>query len=131
MGQVLDAVAAFAPMIVLAIVTAPMADSSETLAGMLWLPALLFCLVYLFFSDALPEGQSLGKRIMGIAVVDRRTGRPCTAWQAFVRNVLLAILGFFDWIFIFGERHQRLGDMVAGTIVVEAASVGVPQVQYQ
>jgi uncharacterized RDD family membrane protein YckC len=108
-----------------------MEDSSETLAGMLWLPALLFCLAYIIFSDALPEGQSLGKRVMGIAVVDRRTGRPCTAWQSFLRNVLLAILGFFDWIFIFGERHQRLGDMAAGTIVVEAWSVGVPQIQYQ
>jgi len=23
-----------------------------------------------------------------------------------------------DWLFIFGEKHQRLGDKVAGTIVV-------------
>jgi hypothetical protein len=37
----------------------------------------------------------------------------------FVRNLLLAILGFFDRIFILGERHQRPGDKAAGTIVVD------------
>jgi uncharacterized RDD family membrane protein YckC len=35
-----------------------------------------------------------------------------------VRNILLSILGPIDWIFIFGERRQRLGDKAAGTIVV-------------
>jgi uncharacterized RDD family membrane protein YckC len=30
----------------------------------------------------------------------------------------LAILGPIDRIFIFGERHQRLGDKAAGTIVI-------------
>jgi hypothetical protein len=25
-----------------------------------------------------------------------------------------------DWIFIFGERYQRLGDKIVGTIVVMA-----------
>jgi uncharacterized RDD family membrane protein YckC len=28
------------------------------------------------------------------------------------------ILGPIDWIFIFGDRRQRLGDKAAGTIVV-------------
>jgi uncharacterized RDD family membrane protein YckC len=28
------------------------------------------------------------------------------------------VLGPIDWIFIFGERHQRLGDMLAGTVVI-------------
>jgi hypothetical protein len=30
------------------------------------------------------------------------------------------LLGPIDWIFIFGDRHQRLGDKIAGTIVVTA-----------
>jgi uncharacterized RDD family membrane protein YckC len=54
-----------------------------------------------------------------MTVVDAKTGAPCTVWQSFVRNLLLAILGPLDWIFILGERHQRLGDKAAGTIVVE------------
>ena len=51
-------------------------------------------------------------------VVDDKTGEPCPFGQSFIRNVLLAVLGPIDWIFIFGERRQRLGDMAAGTIVV-------------
>jgi hypothetical protein len=31
-----------------------------------------------------------------------------------------ALLGPLDWIFIFGSTHQRLGDMIAGTVVIEA-----------
>jgi uncharacterized RDD family membrane protein YckC len=37
-----------------------------------------------------------------------------------VRNALLAVLSFVDWIFIYGSRQQRLGDMAANTLVVEA-----------
>jgi uncharacterized RDD family membrane protein YckC len=69
--------------------------------------------------------------MLDIAVVDRRSGRPCSAGQSFLRNLLLALLGFFDWVFILGERHQRLGDKVAGTIVVDVVPARVAQVHYQ
>ena len=72
---------------------------------------------YLLLADALPRGQSLGKRAMGTAVVDSRTGRPCGIGQSVLRN-FLGILGIIDWIFIFGRMRQRLGDMAAGTLVV-------------
>jgi uncharacterized RDD family membrane protein YckC len=55
-----------------------------------------------------------------VRVVDARTGEPCTYRQSFIRNILLTFLGPIDWLFIFGERHQRLGDKAAGTIVVTA-----------
>ena len=51
-------------------------------------------------------------------VIDARTQVPCCYGQSFVRNLLLAVLGPIDWIFIFGDRHQRLGDIVAGTVVI-------------
>jgi uncharacterized RDD family membrane protein YckC len=60
--------------------------------------------------------------VVGITVIDQRSGLPCSAGQSFVRNLLLSVCGFFDWIFIFGERRQRLGDMAAQTIVVDVAS---------
>ena len=72
---------------------------------------------YFFFADGLHEGQSFAKRWLGIRVVDAKTGAPCTSWQSFGRNVF-TILGPLDWIFIFGERRQRLGDKPAGTIVI-------------
>jgi uncharacterized RDD family membrane protein YckC len=122
-GQMLDALIALMPIIGIALITALGPEPIASVAHNFWLAALLLCLAYLFFSDALPGGQSFGKQMLGIAVVDQRSGRPCSAWQSFVRNLLLSILGFFDWIFIFGEQHQRLGDMAAGTIVVDAATV--------
>lgn len=82
----------------------------------------LFFVLYLLFADCLPRGQSWGKKGLGIAVVEQQTGKPCGAWRSFVRNLSLLVLGFFDWIFIFGRTCRRLGDMLAGTIVVKRPS---------
>lgn len=75
-------------------------------------------LAYLLLADGLPHGQSVGKRAIDIAVIDRRTRDPCTYGQSFLRNFLLMLLGIIDWVFIFGHTRQRLGDMAANTIVV-------------
>lgn len=126
LGQALDAIIAILPFFGAGFIDSVAPEFAETL-GFLWLAAMLFCLSYLFFADALPGGQSFGKRMLGIAVVDERSGRPCSLGQSFARNFALAILGFLDWIFIFGQRHQRLGDKAANTIVVnvERASAGI------
>lgn len=58
-------------------------------------------------------------RWLGMNVVSAYSGRPCSFGHSFIRNLLLALLGPIDWIVIFGERHQRLGDKAAGTVVVE------------
>jgi uncharacterized RDD family membrane protein YckC len=73
---------------------------------------------YLLLADGLPRGQSIGKRAVDIAVIDRQTRKPCTFIQSFLRNFLLMLLGIIDWVFIFGRTRQRLGDMAANTIVV-------------
>ncbi len=78
----------------------------------------LWSIFYYLLADGLHGGQSLAKQWLGMRVVDADTGAPCTFGQSFVRNLLLAVLGPIDWLFIFGDRHQRLGDKAAGTIVV-------------
>jgi uncharacterized RDD family membrane protein YckC len=120
----LDAIVAVVPVVVFALIGSM--AGSDSLAGMLLLPAILFAILYVLFCDCLPGGQSTGKRMLGIAVVDQQSGRPCSPGQSFMRNLLLGILGFFDWIFIVGEGRRRLGDIVAGTIVVEAGTAGAP-----
>jgi uncharacterized RDD family membrane protein YckC len=75
--------------------------------------------MYLLFADGLGKGQSYGKRMVGIAVVNRRTLEYCTFGQSFFRNISLVFLGWLDWIFIVGKDRQRLGDMVARTIVIK------------
>jgi uncharacterized RDD family membrane protein YckC len=77
---------------------------------------------YFIFSDALPNGQSLGKIPLGIFVVCRSTRKPCSITQAFTRNVLSPALGFIDAILILGERRQRLGDRLANTVVIHRAA---------
>jgi uncharacterized RDD family membrane protein YckC len=76
-------------------------------------------------ADGLRNGQSLGKRLAQTRVIQAATGKPCTYWQSLVRNLVLLFLGPIDWIFILGERRQRLGDMVVGTIVVPAGEAAV------
>ena len=75
---------------------------------------------YMVLADGLHEGQSFSKQWLGTRVVDANTGAACTFGQSFVRNITLIVLGVIDCIFVFGDRHQRLGDKIAGTIVVTA-----------
>ncbi|BAZ16910.1 hypothetical protein NIES4071_87880 [Calothrix sp. NIES-4071] len=79
----------------------------------------ILAIFYRFFSDALNEGQSLGKQAMGISVVDAVSKRPCTIMQSFIRNLFLSSLGLIDLIFIFSKKRQRLGDRIANTIVIK------------
>ena len=84
--------------------------------GFLNTVGLLLGLSYFLLADGLPGGQSLGKRVMKIKVLDEH-GRPCNFGQSFLRN-LTAFLGILDWAFIFGVEHRRLGDRAANTWVV-------------
>src|SRR5262252_9772547 len=78
---------------------------------------------YWIVPEALWAGKSLGKLALQLRVVDVRGG-PVTAGQAIVRN-LFRIVDFLPVYYAAGAiaifvsaRNQRLGDMVAGTIVV-------------
>ena len=113
-GQFLDGLVAMAPVIVAFMITVVMQRTGIVLIVV----ACIFAFLYHLLADGLDGGQSIGKRLVGIRVVSAETGAPCTFGQSFIRNFLLAILGPIDWIFIFGERRQRLGDKAAGTIVI-------------
>jgi len=70
------------------------------------------------FVDGLPGGQSLGKRFTHTGVVHVDSELPCTYWQSCVRNVAM-VLGVIDAAFIVGKQRRRLGDMLAGTKVIQ------------
>jgi len=113
-GQVVDGFIASLPFLV----TIPVSMIMPSIGWLLSLVAIAWAAFYYFFADGFRGGQSYAKRWLGIHVIDAATGAPCTFGQSLLRNVLLAVLGPIDWIFIFGDRHQRLGDKAAGTIVV-------------
>jgi uncharacterized membrane protein SpoIIM required for sporulation/uncharacterized RDD family membrane protein YckC len=84
-----------------------------------------FLIVYGYFTlfEALAQGRTPGKRRIGIRVV-RDTGHAVTFGAAAVRNLLraadflpIAYLGGLVLVALH-PRGKRLGDMVAGTIVV-------------
>jgi uncharacterized RDD family membrane protein YckC len=113
-GQIIDGFICGVPFILFPL----FASFSHFLGIVAFCIALGWSVFYYFFCDGFTGGQSFGKRMLGLHVIDARTETPCSFGQSFLRNLLLAILGPIDWIFIFGERHQRLGDMAAGTVVI-------------
>lgn len=82
----------------------------------------LWIIYYTYFEGT--SGQTIGKRVMNIRVISADGGQ-LTMLQAFVRNVLrivdylptLYILGIL--LFFVNSERQRIGDMVAGTVVVQ------------
>jgi uncharacterized RDD family membrane protein YckC len=75
-------------------------------------------------------GKTPGKAIMGIKVVNAE-GKPPGIWKAFLRY-LLWIVDDFPYIIplltgfiaaLTSQRNQRVGDMVAGTFVVDKNAV--------
>ncbi|MBI2932460.1 MAG: RDD family protein [Planctomycetes bacterium] len=98
-----------------------------------WDPAMLMLigagyLVHAVYGFALEAwcGQTIGKRLVGIRVIDRGRNR-LSVWRALTRNVLrcvdayhlLAVVGLAS--IIATRRKQRIGDLIAGTVVVQTA----------
>lgn len=79
--------------------------------------------VYPAACEAWAGGRTLGKRIVGLRVVDE-SGRAASTGQAWIRNII-RIADLLPPPYLIGlafvglhPRHQRLGDLVAGTLVV-------------
>ena len=115
LGQFLDSLICVGIVLVSVI---PMAVS-ESFGRVTFILGMFCAIFYYIFGDGFRGGQSYGKRVVHTAAIDATTGVPCSFGQALVRNLFLALLGIFDWIFIFGKKRQRLGDKVANTIVVK------------
>ena len=95
-----------------------------------WVYAVMIVLLFLIFSGYFAffewawSGQTPGKRWLKLRVI-REDGRPITFWEATVRNLLRTFdmmpAPFYSigLISVFASsRDQRIGDMVAGTVVV-------------
>jgi len=98
-------------------------------------------LAYLLIGDGFFDGRSIGKRLIGLRVVSADTFKSCTFRESVFRNSTLGIGYFlyevlwFGWVFILlvcalefivllGSRNgMRIGDEIAGTIVVESAQM--------
>jgi len=94
-----------------------------------WIVALLGLLSFLFlwgyyiFFELVWNGQTPGKRLVGLRVV-RRDGTPITLSEAFIRNLVRIVdlmptgYGVGLIVMFIDAQSRRLGDLAAGTLVV-------------
>ncbi|MDH4131389.1 MAG: stage II sporulation protein M [Gemmatimonadota bacterium] len=112
----------FALLVITIVVSASAYESTWFFAiyGILWFAS---SWGYFVFFEGLRAGQTPGKRRVGIRVV-RDTGHPVSVGAAAIRN-LLRLADFLPPPYLLGAilvgihpRGKRLGDLVAGTVVV-------------
>lgn len=83
---------------------------------------------YFFLFEFFSGGRTLGKKLVGIRVI-QENGHSITLLSSFIRNLIRIIdslptaylLGII--MIFFHSKHKRLGDLVAGTIVVHERKV--------
>jgi uncharacterized RDD family membrane protein YckC len=80
------------------------------------------------------RGFSPGKAMMGVKLVNAE-GRPPGVLRAFLRYILLIVVDGFPYIIPYltgfvvalnSQRNQRVGDMAAGTFVIDKNAAQVP-----
>lgn len=83
----------------------------------------LLFLLYKLLLEAFWNGQTVGKRIVGIRVI-RSNGLPVQFLQVLIRNMMRPV-DYLPGSYILGaitilatRRNQRVGDLVAGTVVI-------------
>jgi hypothetical protein len=101
-------------------------------------------LAYLLVADGFAGGRSIGKRLIGLQTILPDTREPAGFRESIIRNIPFAVaqLAFavpyvgwlvsaavvvFEAILIIGnERGRRLGDELAGTQVLDAGRLALP-----
>lgn len=109
--------------------------------SMLFYPfGVILTVIYMSIADSLYGGQSVGKKLMGFAVISLEDGKPCSLKQSIIRNLPIIIpLAFAiipPWGIIFCtilipplmlleiylllklDSGHRLGDVMADTTVI-------------
>ncbi|MHA2362568.1 MAG: RDD family protein [Candidatus Hodarchaeales archaeon] len=98
-----------------------------TLDSVLSNGSFLCCIFYPLWKDGIKNGQSYGKKFVDLRVVKYNTGQPAEVGDSIVRNCGEPLLGcctcgctsFISLVMLlFTEEKRRVGDYLAGTIVI-------------
>jgi uncharacterized RDD family membrane protein YckC len=128
---------AVAALMALLVVLPMMAVTQGSVVTTVFLAALVIftfvCWVgYDIYCELRHNGQTLGKRVAGLRVI-REGGAPVDFRSSCIRNLLwiadyLPVFYLLGGLLVtFSSRHQRLGDMAAGTLVVRERATRVPR----
>ena len=99
------------------------------LLGLIVVGAIGWAIYYMFTKDGREGGQSVGKEMLDLMVVNIKTNEPCKPSESAVRTVILFLLqlvplaGFLvePIVAIAAEDGRRLGDRVVDTQVIRAS----------
>lgn len=102
-----------------------------TATGILLVMIFLNTWGYYTISEGFFKGQSIGKHFCGLRVI-RDGGYPITFWPALLRNLVrsadaIVFYGIGVTAMLLTRRFQRLGDLVAGTVVIQERSLSLPR----
>jgi uncharacterized RDD family membrane protein YckC len=123
-------------LIISVIIVLSMIDASA-FAGIMMIAVFLIFWFYPVLFELFLDGQSPGKKAYGLRVVSE-DGTPLTFASSLLRN-LLRFVDALPIVYLAGlvtcmsnRRFQRIGDLVAGTMVVYVAEpITVPQINVQ
>lgn len=90
-------------------------ESQNTVAFVMPFIFALFPTMFVF-RDLIMRGRSVGKRLTGLIILDKRTGEPIKSSKLIIRNLFLIILQIDAVILL--VSGQSVGDRVAHTAVV-------------
>ena len=79
-------------------------------------------LAYALLKDTLYDGRSIGKKMMGLQVINSQTLTPCKMMESVIRNVslLIPVFSLVEVIMVFVDKDNlRFGDKWANTMVIE------------
>lgn len=130
--SIIGMIIAFAMITDLSQVGAGVSSASGWVQALLIIVFFLILTGYFAFFEWLWNGQTPGKRLLKLRVI-REDGRPIGFWEASVRNLIRSFdmmpapfysIGLIS-VFV-ATRDQRIGDMVAGTVVVREREAEAP-----
>jgi len=75
-----------------------------------WFP--LIFIIYL--NKDFAKGKSIAKRILGLRIVDHKTGETANEWQCFLRNIF-TMLWPIEVLFTLFSPTRKIGDYLAST----------------
>ena len=79
-----------------------------------------FLIVFVYLNKDFFNGKSPAKRILGYRVINRKTEKPATELQCFVRNLTICVAWPLEVVVGFINPERRIGDFIANTKVVES-----------
>ena len=73
-------------------------------------------------------GQTIGHRVSGIRIIDKKTNRSLNVFQCYVRFISKSTLGTLSLImFVFSRNYQAIHDYLSGSLVVFDNENSIPQ----